>query len=58
MGYVVGIVFLINRGQGTVVDSLPILAVTFLAYLVYGLVLGGVYDHLAAHRTFLSPDPG
>jgi hypothetical protein len=26
---------------------------TFLAYAVYGLVLGGVYDRLADHRTFL-----
>jgi hypothetical protein len=55
-GYAVGVEFLIFRGQETVVGSLPILAVTFLAYLVYGLVLGSVYDRLAAHRTFLSPE--
>lgn len=41
------------RGQ-TLEENLPMLVVTLLAYLVYGGVLGGVYDHLADHRTFLS----
>jgi hypothetical protein len=55
-GYVVGVVFLVGRGERTFAGSLPIGAVTLVAYLVYGLVLGSVYDHLAAHRTFLSPE--
>ena len=38
-------------------DSLPLLLLTVVAYLVYGLVRGGVYDHLAEHRTLLSSEP-
>lgn len=44
-----------GRGSGTTLsESLPILGVTLVAFLVYGLVLGGVYDRLAEHRTFLT----
>lgn len=53
-GYVAVVVSAVGRFGGTFAENLPLLAVTFLAYLLYGLVLGGVYDSLADHRTFLS----
>ncbi|SEO21595.1 hypothetical protein SAMN04487948_101137 [Halogranum amylolyticum] len=50
------LVAILNVGIGgeTLDENLPTLTVTLLGYLVYGVVLGGVYDYLADHRTFLS----
>lgn len=45
---------LLGVGFGGVTATLPFLVVTLLAYLVYGVALGGGYDYLAAHRTFLT----
>ncbi|MBX0297362.1 DUF6789 family protein [Haloarcula nitratireducens] len=53
-GYVVVSLLNVLVGYTTILEDLPLLIVTLLAYLVYGLVLGGVYDYLAEHRTFLS----
>jgi len=53
-GYVVLVLYGIGLGGQTFGENLPMLVVTLIAYLVYGLVLGGVYDTLAEHRTFLS----
>lgn len=53
-GYVVVVLYGIGLGGQTFGENLPMLVVTLLAYLVYGLVLGGGYDYLAEHRTFLS----
>lgn len=55
-GYVVVALLGLFVGNETFVEDLPLLAVTLLAYLVYGLVLGGGYDYLAEHRTFLSDE--
>jgi len=55
-GYAVTVVAVIGRYGGTFAENVPLLTGTLLAYLVYGLVLGSVYDRLAAHRTFLSPE--
>jgi len=56
-GYVVVVLFGIGYGDQTLAENLPLLLVTFVSYLVYGVVLGSVYDHLADHRTFLSREP-
>jgi len=40
----------------TLIDNIPLLAVTLVAYLIYGVVLGSVYDYSAEHRTFLSDE--
>ena len=40
-------------GLGPLRASWPILVAMLVAYLVYGIVLGGVYDRLASHRTLL-----
>ncbi|WP_135303509.1 DUF6789 family protein [Haloarcula amylovorans] len=40
-------------GWETFASGGPVAAVLLLAYAVYGVVLGGVYDHLAEHRTLL-----
>jgi hypothetical protein len=53
-GYVLTLLFTIGIRGNPGGEPLPLLAVTFGVYLLYGLVLGGVYDHLAEHRTFLS----
>jgi hypothetical protein len=55
-GYVVG--DLLNRSVGNepIAGDLLFLAVTLVAYLIYGVVLGGGYDFLAEHRTFLSDE--
>nr|WP_217353085.1 DUF6789 family protein [Haloprofundus sp. MHR1] len=53
-GYVVGALLGVFVGTETVAEDLPLLAVTLVSYLIYGLVLGGGYDYLADHRTFLS----
>lgn len=53
-GYVVGDLLNISVGNETIASDLPFLAVTLVAYSIYGAVLGGVYDSLAEHRTFLS----
>jgi hypothetical protein len=52
-GYVGTVLYGIGTGGETLAASLPLLVVMLSAYLVYGLVLGGVYDRLAGHRTFL-----
>ena len=55
-GYVAVVLANVGLGGQTVGQNLPMLLVTFVAYLLYGLVLGGGYDRLAHHRTFLSSD--
>lgn len=55
-GYFVTVSYGIEVSGGTLGQNLPLVAVGILAYLVYGVVLGGVYDHLAGHRTLLDPD--
>jgi hypothetical protein len=57
-GYAAASLFVMTRHGAAVLESLPILTVTLLAYLVYGTVLGGAYDRFAAHRTFLSAEAG
>ncbi|WP_248905435.1 DUF6789 family protein [Halocatena marina] len=54
IGYVVTVLYGIWAGGETFAEDLPLLIITLFAYLVYGLVLGGVYDHFAGHRTFLT----
>jgi len=49
-GYLVVVVAGIGRGESTVAGSVPLLALTLVGYLLYGLVLGGAYDHFAEHR--------
>ncbi|MFD1647880.1 DUF6789 family protein [Haloarchaeobius litoreus] len=56
LGYAVSVFYGIGMGGRTVGESIPFLIVTFVAYAIYGLVLGGGYDYLAAHRTFLSAE--
>lgn len=51
-GYVATVVAGIGIGGETFAENVPLLLVTLFAYVVYGLVLGGVYDYLSAHRTF------
>ncbi|WP_327053898.1 DUF6789 family protein [Halomicrococcus gelatinilyticus] len=51
-GYATTVVYQIELADLTLVDGFPLLLGTLLAYLGYGLVLGGVYDRLAEHRTF------
>ncbi|QCC46902.1 DUF6789 family protein [Halobellus limi] len=53
-GYVVAVLYGISIEGQTLGDNLPMVVVTLLAYLVYGVVLGAGYDYLAEHRTFLS----
>jgi len=55
-GYVVVLLFDVRLMGETVAENLPMLLVTLGAYVVYGLVLGGVYDYLAEHRTFLTQE--
>jgi len=42
------------RGWTPLSGQLPLLSGMAVAYLLYGVVLGGIYDNLAAHRTLLS----
>lgn len=53
-GYVVVVLYGIALLGETFAEDLPYLLITLLAYLVYGLVLGGVYGYVPEHRTFLS----
>lgn len=53
-GYAVVALGAAARGWAPLSTALPFLAGIALAYLLYGIVLGGVYDVLAAHRTLLS----
>ncbi|MHB9286405.1 DUF6789 family protein [Halobacteriales archaeon Cl-PHB] len=55
-GYLVAVVYGVGYGGGRIVDQIPLVTAALVAYLVYGLVLGSVYDHLAAHRTLMSTD--
>jgi hypothetical protein len=43
-------------GLGSLRASVPIMATMLVGYLVYGIVLGSVYDRLAEHRTLLDVD--
>lgn len=54
--YVFVVAFTAGLVDEALVDQIPTIAVTLVAYLVYGLVLGSVYDYLADHRTFMSAD--
>ncbi|AQL42814.1 hypothetical protein BV210_08860 [Halorientalis sp. IM1011] len=56
IGYTATILFGVAPGGRLDLLKLELLGLTFLAYLVYGVVLGSVYDRLAGHRTFLSPE--
>ncbi|MFC6973917.1 DUF6789 family protein [Halomicroarcula sp. GCM10025709] len=56
LGYAATVWIAVFRGWEELSATLPILAAMLLAYLVYGLVLGGVYDRLAAHRTLMSTE--
>jgi hypothetical protein len=51
-GYAVVVLYGIGMGGPPVGGDLPMQLVTLVAYLVYGVVLGSVYDRLAEHRTF------
>jgi hypothetical protein len=55
-GYAIGVVYDIGADRETISSSLPLLIVTVVGYLLYGLVLGGTYDYLAGHRTFMSQE--
>ncbi|WP_440991798.1 DUF6789 family protein [Haloarchaeobius baliensis] len=56
LGYAVSVFYAIGMEGRTVGESIPFLVVTFVAYAIYGAVLGGGYDYLAEHRTFLSAE--
>ncbi|QLG61138.1 DUF6789 family protein [Halorarum salinum] len=56
VGFVAAVLYGFERGEPTFAEDALFFAVTLLAYLVYGLVLGGTYDYLAGHRTFLSEE--
>ena len=58
VGFLVVVVFDVVRAGASVTGGLVVLVAALVAYLAYGLVLGGVYDRLAAHRTFLTPETG
>lgn len=53
-GYVAVVLVGMGFGGETLSQNLPLLGITFVSYVVYGVVLGGAYDSLAEHRTFLS----
>lgn len=53
-GYAITIIYEVEFGEQTLTEGFPLLLTTLIAYLGYGLVLGGVYDRLAGHRTFLT----
>ncbi|WP_256290072.1 DUF6789 family protein [Halobellus inordinatus] len=55
-GYLVIVLFAVGFGGESLRANLPFLGITLLSYVVYGLVLGGGYDYLAHHRTFLSEE--
>lgn len=55
-GYLAAALLGVGTGRQTFAETGPVLLVTVVAYLLYGLVLGGVYDRLATHRTFLSSE--
>jgi len=57
IGYAIATLTEIGLGRETFAATVPLVAVTLAAYLLYGAVLGGVYDRLADHRTFLSEEP-
>ena len=45
------------RGLSTYSPGTTVVVLILLAYVVYGVVLGTVYDRLAAHRTLLETAP-
>ncbi|WP_336133531.1 DUF6789 family protein [Natronomonas amylolytica] len=53
-GFVVVALFTVWEGTESLSTELGLVIAMLLAYLVYGAVLGGVYDYLAEHRTFMS----
>jgi len=55
-GYVVIVFLEIQWGGAAVRETLPMVAVVLLAYVVYGVVLGGGYDYLAEHRTLFGEE--
>lgn len=50
--YVATVVAGIGIGGETFDENVSLLLITMLAYVAYGLVLEGVYDHFSVHRTF------
>lgn len=57
VGHVGGVALVGTAFPGRTVEmGRSLVLATLLAYLVYGLVLGAVYDRLAAHRTFLDAE--
>jgi hypothetical protein len=52
------VVFDVVRAGASVTGGLAVLVAALVACLACGLVPGGVYDRLAAHRTFLTPETG
>ena len=57
-GYAATVVYRFVTGEEVVAETLLVAGIILLGYLVYGLVLGGVYDRLAEHRTFMSVEGG
>ena len=55
-GYALTVLLDIGLGRETFAETVPFVVITLIAYLVYGVVLGSVYDRLAGHRTFLSEE--
>jgi hypothetical protein len=55
-GFLVTLVFGAQVAGGPLSNHWPTVAVTAAGYSVYGAVLGGTYDVLAGHRTFLSAE--
>ncbi|WP_440008682.1 DUF6789 family protein [Halomicrococcus sp. SG-WS-1] len=54
LGYATAIIYGVEFSEQTPAEAYPLLLATLIAYLGYGFVLGGVYDRLAEHRTFLT----
>ncbi|WP_336036300.1 DUF6789 family protein [Halobacterium yunchengense] len=52
-GYAVTVVYGVSFGSGSLAGNAGLLAAALVSYLVYGAVLGGTYDYVAAHRTLM-----
>ncbi|WP_435358268.1 DUF6789 family protein [Haloarchaeobius sp. DFWS5] len=56
-GYVAVVLLRLLGGQ-PLSEYILLLSGTFVSYMLYGIVLGSVYDRLAEHRTLLSENEG